>query len=199
MILNDNEMSIAPPVGAMSTYLTRLLSSPTYMSLRDIGKQVAEHLPPFLKERAYRAEELGARFRHWRHLFEELGFYYVGVSTATTRSARAGFTKRPRRQRRPDPRPRAHAKRQRLRAGGSSADKYHGVVKFDVATGKQKKSAVDRAVVHQSVRPIPGEGGAEGPAHRRHHRGDAGGPASTFSPRLFRSAPSTSALPSSTP
>src|SRR5690349_2168517 len=57
VILNDNEMSIAPPVGAMSTYLTRLFSSSAYMSLREFGKQVVEHLPPFLKERAARAEE----------------------------------------------------------------------------------------------------------------------------------------------
>src|SRR5690349_5580108 len=57
VILNDNEMSIAPPVGAMSKYLTRLLSSPAYMSLRGIGKQVAGHLPAFFKEKAERAEE----------------------------------------------------------------------------------------------------------------------------------------------
>src|SRR3569833_2837591 len=62
VILNDNEMSIAPPVGAMSNYLTRLLSSPTFMSLRDLGKQVAEHLPEFIKERAAKAEELARGF-----------------------------------------------------------------------------------------------------------------------------------------
>src|SRR5512143_583018 len=62
VILNDNEMSIAPPVGAMSNYLTRLLSSPTYMSFRDIGKQFADHLPQFFKEKASLAEELARGF-----------------------------------------------------------------------------------------------------------------------------------------
>ena len=62
VILNDNEMSIAPPVGAMSNYLTRLLSSPTYMSIRDIGRQFADRLPQFFKEKAYLAEELARGF-----------------------------------------------------------------------------------------------------------------------------------------
>src|SRR6478672_7670266 len=75
VILNDNEMSIAPPVGAMSNYLTRLLSSPTFLSLRDIGKQMAERLPEFLKERALKAEELARGFVTGGTLFEELGFY----------------------------------------------------------------------------------------------------------------------------
>src|SRR6266849_7700888 len=57
VILNDNEMSIAPPVGAMAAYLARLLSSPMYMSLRGIGKQFAERLPGFIKDKAVRAEE----------------------------------------------------------------------------------------------------------------------------------------------
>ncbi len=78
VVLNDNEMSIAPPVGAMSNYLTRLLSSPMYMHLRDIGKQVAERLPEFLKDRALKAEELARGFVTGGTLFEELGFYYVG-------------------------------------------------------------------------------------------------------------------------
>ena len=57
VILNDNDMSIAPPVGAMSAYLSRLLSGRTYLSLREIGKQLADHLPKFFQQRAVRAEE----------------------------------------------------------------------------------------------------------------------------------------------
>src|SRR5664280_2910685 len=62
VILNDNEMSIAPPVGAMSNYLARLLSSPMYMSLRDLGRQFAHHLPKFVKDKAALAEELARGF-----------------------------------------------------------------------------------------------------------------------------------------
>ena len=140
VILNDNEMSIAPPVGAMSNYLTRLLSSPTYMSLRDIGKQVANHLPKFFKEKAYLAEELARGFVTGGTLFEELGFYYVGIVDGhdlgqllpvleNVRSAGNGpFL--------------VHVRTQKGKGyapAEASKDKYHGVVKFDVATGKQQK------------------------------------------------------------
>ena len=142
VILNDNEMSIAPPVGAMSNYLARLMSSPTFMSLRDIGKQVAEHLPEFIKQRAAKAEELARGFVTGGTLFEELGFYYVGIVDGhdldqlipvleNVRDADAGPIL-------------VHIRTQKGKGyapAESSADKYHGVVKFDVATGKQKKAA----------------------------------------------------------
>ena len=142
VILNDNEMSIAPPVGAMSNYLTRLLSSPTYMSLRGIGKQVADHLPQFFKEKAALAEEFARGFVTGGTLFEELGFYYVGVvdghdleqlsrcwkTSATQTAARSWCTC-------------ARKKGKGYAPAEASKDKYHGVVKFDVATGKQHKSA----------------------------------------------------------
>src|SRR6476660_5790833 len=140
VILNDNEMSIAPPVGAMSNYLTRLLSSPTYMSIRDIGKQVVNHLPKFFKEKAYLAEELARGFVTGGTLFEELGFYYVGIVDGhdlgqllpvleNVRNADNGpFL--------------VHVRTQKGKGyapAEASKDKYHGVVKFDVATGKQQK------------------------------------------------------------
>src|SRR5690242_3053102 len=78
VILNDNEMSIAPPVGAMSAYLARLISGKTYLTLRDIGKQLARHLPKFFEKKAERAEEFARGFWTGGTLFEELGFYYVG-------------------------------------------------------------------------------------------------------------------------
>ncbi|MGB8140316.1 MAG: 1-deoxy-D-xylulose-5-phosphate synthase N-terminal domain-containing protein, partial [Pseudolabrys sp.] len=78
VILNDNDMSIAPPVGAMSAYLARLISGKTYRTLRDIGKQLARHLPKFFGEKAGRAEEFARGFWTGGTLFEELGFYYVG-------------------------------------------------------------------------------------------------------------------------
>ncbi len=141
VILNDNEMSIARPVGAMSAYLARLLSSPMYLSLRGIGKQVAERLPAFLKERARRAEELARGFVTGGTLFEELGFYYVGVLDGhnldqllpvlqNVRDAKEGPIL-------------VHVRTQKGKGyapAEASDDKYHGVVKFDVATGKQNKA-----------------------------------------------------------
>ena len=140
VILNDNEMSIAPPVGAMSHYLARLLSSPMYMSLRDIGKQLADRLPRFLREKATRAEELARGFVTGGTLFEELGFYYVGVIDGhdleqlvpvlqNVRDAKVGPIL-------------VHVRTQKGKGyapAEASQDKYHGVVKFDVSTGKQFK------------------------------------------------------------
>ena len=141
VILNDNEMSIAPPVGAMSNYLTRLLSSPMYMSLRDIGRQFAEHLPKFVKDKASLAEELARGFVTGGTLFEELGFYYVGVVDGhnldqlipvleNVRDANDGPIL-------------VHLRTQKGKGyapAEASQDKYHGVVKFDVSTGKQQKA-----------------------------------------------------------
>jgi len=151
VILNDNEMSIAPPVGAMSNYLTRLLSSPTYMSLRGIGKQFADQLPKFFKEKAYLAEEFARGFVTGGTLFEELGFYYVGIVDGhdlgqllpvleNVRDADEGpFLVHVRTQKGKGYAPAEAAK-----------DKYHGVVKFDVSTGKQHK-AVSNAPSYTKV------------------------------------------------
>src|SRR5919201_1093669 len=73
VILNDNDMSIAPPVGAMSAYLARLISGRTYMSLREIGRHFAHHLPKFFEQKAARAEEFARGFFTGGTLFEELG------------------------------------------------------------------------------------------------------------------------------
>lgn len=78
VILNDNDMSIAPPTGALSAYLARLTSGSTYLYLRDIAKQLAQILPKSWERRAARAEEYTRNFWTGGALFEELGFYYVG-------------------------------------------------------------------------------------------------------------------------
>lgn len=141
VILNDNEMSIAPPVGAMAAYLTRLLSSPMYMSLRGMGKQFAQRLPEFIKDKALRAEELARGFVVGGTLFEELGFYYVGVVDGhdlgqllpvleNVREANVGPIL-------------VHVRTQKGKGyapAEASSDKGHAVVKFDVDTGKQKKA-----------------------------------------------------------
>ncbi len=78
VILNDNDMSIAPPVGAMSAYLARLGSGQTYLKLRDVGKQLTQHLPKRWDEAITRAVEHARTYVTGGTLFEELGFYYVG-------------------------------------------------------------------------------------------------------------------------
>src|SRR3982751_1186781 len=78
VILNDNDMSIAPPVGAMSAYLSRLISGRTYLSLREIGKQIVKRMPKMVEEKALRVEEYARGFLTGGTLVEELGFYYVG-------------------------------------------------------------------------------------------------------------------------
>ena len=141
VILNDNEMSIAPPVGALSAYLARLISGPTYTSLREIGKQIAKHMPKSVEEKASRVEEYARGFLTGGTLFEELGFYYVGPIDGhnlehlvpvlkNVRDAENGPIL-------------IHVVTQKGKGyapAEASSDKYHGVVKFDVATGKQAKA-----------------------------------------------------------
>ncbi|MGE3988703.1 1-deoxy-D-xylulose-5-phosphate synthase, partial [Pseudorhodoplanes sp.] len=140
VVLNDNAMSIAPPVGAMSAYLARLISGKTYLSLREIGKQFASHLPRFMKDQAARAEEYARGMVTGGTLFEELGFYYVGPIDGhnldhllpvlrNVRDANIGPIL-------------VHVVTQKGKGyapAEASPDKYHGVVKFDVATGRQSK------------------------------------------------------------
>ena len=78
VILNDNDMSIAPPTGAMSAYLARLVSGGASRSIRDAAKQLASHLPRFIYDKARKAEEFSRSFITGGTMFEELGFYYVG-------------------------------------------------------------------------------------------------------------------------
>jgi 1-deoxy-D-xylulose-5-phosphate synthase len=141
VILNDNDMSIAPPTGAMSAYLARLVSGRTYRSLREIGKQLSRRLPKFLAEKAERAEEFARGFWTGGTLFEELGFYYVGPIDGhnldhllpvlkNVRDAEAGPVL-------------VHVVTQKGKGyapAEASADKYHGVVAFDVVTGTQAKA-----------------------------------------------------------
>ena len=141
VILNDNDMSIAPPVGAMSSYLARLVSGRTYRSLRETMKQLAKRLPKFFEEKAARAEEYARGFLTGGTLFEELGFYYVGPIDGhnldhllpilkNVRDAETGPIL-------------VHVVTQKGKGYGpaeAAADKYHGVVSFDVVTGTQAKA-----------------------------------------------------------
>src|SRR5271157_2530279 len=78
IILNDNDMSIAPPVGAMSAYLSRLMSSQSFLGLRDFASRITKHFPRPIERTARRAEEYARGILTGGTLFEELGFYYVG-------------------------------------------------------------------------------------------------------------------------
>jgi 1-deoxy-D-xylulose-5-phosphate synthase len=138
VVLNDNDMSIAPPVGALSNYLARISSSGTYLHLRDIAKQLAKILPKSWERRAARAEEMTRTLWTGGTLFEELGFYYVGPIDGhdlnvllpvlrNVRDARQGpilvhiVTK----------------KGKGYPPAEASDDKYHGVNRFNVITGAQ--------------------------------------------------------------
>jgi len=141
VILNDNDMSIAPPVGALSAYLARLISGRTYTSLREIGMQLAHKMPKGLEKKALRVEEYARGFLTGGTMFEELGFYYVGPIDGhnldhllpvlkNVRDAKQGPIL-------------VHVVTQKGKGyepAEKSADKYHGVVKFDVLTGVQAKA-----------------------------------------------------------
>ncbi|MDX2264666.1 MAG: 1-deoxy-D-xylulose-5-phosphate synthase [Hyphomicrobiales bacterium] len=141
IILNDNDMSIAPPVGALSSYLARITSSETYLYLRDVGKQLAKRLPKSWEKRAARVEEYTRHLWAGGALFEELGLYYVGPIDGhsfdhllpvlrNVRDANVGPVL-------------VHCVTQKGKGyehAENSADKYHGVTKFNVVTGAQDKA-----------------------------------------------------------
>ncbi|HLO77298.1 MAG TPA: 1-deoxy-D-xylulose-5-phosphate synthase, partial [Magnetospirillum sp.] len=142
VILNDNDMSIAPPVGAMSAYLSRLLSSRPYLSIRSFAKDLAKVLPPPLERAAKRAEEYARGFvSGGGTLFEELGFYYVGPIDGHNFDHLLPVLKNVRDSE--DSKPvLIHVVTKKGRGyppAEAAADKYHGVGKFDVVTGALAK------------------------------------------------------------
>jgi 1-deoxy-D-xylulose-5-phosphate synthase len=153
VILNDNDMSIAPPVGAMSAYLSRLLSSKSYLSLRHLAKEMAKAFPRRIEMAAKRAEEFArGMVTGGGTLFEELGFFYVGPIDGhnldhllpVLRNVRDASAEGP---------VLVHVitrKGHGYAPAEKAADKYHGVVKFDVVTGAQVK-AVSNAPSYTKV------------------------------------------------
>ncbi|WP_082531209.1 1-deoxy-D-xylulose-5-phosphate synthase [Devosia sp. Root436] len=142
VVLNDNDMSIAPPTGALRTYLARLVSGPVYRGTREAARNVVSKLPTFLYEPARKTEEFARSFFTGGTLFEELGFYYVGPVDGhdlenllpildNVRDAAEGPIL-------------VHLVTQKGKGyapAEHSADKYHGVSKFNVITGAQAKPA----------------------------------------------------------
>ena len=140
IILNDNDMSIAPPVGAMSAYLARLLSGGAYRSMRHLGKQLAKLLPKRLEESARRAEEYARGMATGGTLFEELGLYYVGPIDGHNLDHLLPVLKNVRDAEGPILVHVVTQKGKGYAPAEASADKYHGVSKFDVVTGAQAKA-----------------------------------------------------------
>jgi 1-deoxy-D-xylulose-5-phosphate synthase len=139
VILNDNDMSISPPVGAMSAYLARVISGNTYQSLRGVGKHIARHLPKAMEAGALKAEAMARNFLTGGTLFEELGFLYVGPIDGHNLDHLLPVLKNARDA---DDGPiLIHVVTQKGKGyppAEAAEDKYHGVVKFDVVTGKQQ-------------------------------------------------------------
>ena len=140
VILNDNDMSIAPPAGAMSAYLAKLISGGTYLGLRNFAKQVIEKLPKSLEKGAKKAEEITRLIAGNGTLFEALGFYYVGPLDGhnldpllpvirNVKNANNGPVI-------------IHVVTQKgkgYKPAEDSDEKFHGVTKFNIATGEQEK------------------------------------------------------------
>ncbi|MEY2942446.1 MAG: hypothetical protein RLY97_460, partial [Pseudomonadota bacterium] len=141
VILNDNDMSIAPPVGSLSAYLARLVSSRPFLELRELAKRLSRHLPAALHVAARKTDEFTRGMAMGGTLFEELGFYYVGPIDGhnldhlipvleNVRDAAQGPCL-------------IHVVTQKGKGyapAEASADKYHGVQKFNVVTGEQVKA-----------------------------------------------------------
>ena len=141
VILNDNDMSIAPPVGGLSAYLARLVSSRPFLEMRELAKRLAAHLPAGLHRAARRTDEFARGMAMGGTLFEELGFYYVGPIDGhnleqlipvleNVRDAASGPCL-------------IHVVTQKGKGyapAEAAADKYHGVTKFNVITGEQVKA-----------------------------------------------------------
>ena len=143
VILNDNKMSIAPAVGALNAYLSRLLSSHSFRSLRELGKQWARKLPRPMGEAAKRAEEYSRGMVTGGTLFEELGFFYIGPIDGHNLEHLIPVLRNVRNDETPGP-VLLHvvtSKGKGYEPAESAADRGHALGKFDVLTGAQKKSA----------------------------------------------------------
>jgi 1-deoxy-D-xylulose-5-phosphate synthase len=140
VILNDNDMSIAPPTGALSAYLARVTSSGTYLHLRDYAKQLAKMLPKQWERRAARVEEYTRHLWQGGAWFEELGFYYVGPIDGHDFDQLLPVLKNVRDTQQAPILVHVVTKKGKGYGPAEAADdKYHGVNKFNVVTGAQVK------------------------------------------------------------
>lgn len=141
VILNDNDMSIAPPTGAMSHYLARLVSGKTYRSLRETAKQLNKKMPEFIADKARKTEEYTRNFFTAGTMFEELGFYYVGPIDGHNLEAMLPVLRNVRDSEQGPIL--LHIRTEKGKGYGPAEQsdcKLHAVAKFDVVSGTQKKS-----------------------------------------------------------
>jgi 1-deoxy-D-xylulose-5-phosphate synthase len=142
VVLNDNDMSIAPPVGAMSAYLSRLISSRRFLSLRELAARMARHFPRGIERTARRAEEFARGILTGGTLFEEMGFYYVGPVDGHNLDHLLPVLRNLRDAEESGP-ILLHVVTQKGKGyapAEAAPDKYHGVAKFNVVTGEQAKA-----------------------------------------------------------
>jgi 1-deoxy-D-xylulose-5-phosphate synthase len=140
VILNDNDMSIAPPVGALSAHLARLVSSRSYRGIRRFAKRAASHLPTRLSKQVRKVEEFTRSFFTGGTLFEELGFYYVGPIDGHNLEHLIPVLENVRDMKNGPVLVHVVTKKGKGYAPAEAApDKLHGVGKFNVLTGEQKK------------------------------------------------------------
>jgi 1-deoxy-D-xylulose-5-phosphate synthase len=152
VILNDNDMSIAPPVGGLSAYLSRLVSSSEYLGLRSLASKVAKRLSRRIYTAASKAEEFARGMAMGGTLFEELGFYYVGPIDGHNLDQLIPVLENVRDN--AEGPVLIHVVTQKGKGyapAEAAADKYHGVVKFDVITGKQEKGPGGGPPAYQNV------------------------------------------------
>ena len=201
VVLNDNEMSIAPPVGAMSNYLSRLMSSRSFLNLRDFAGRVARRLPHPIEAHRQAGRRVRPRHPDRRHAVRGARLLLRGAGrrpqhgppaadpaqTCARRTSRVRVAAA-----------RDHQKGRGYAPAEASGDKFHAVSKFNVITGEQTKAPPGAADLYLGVRP--------GPAGRRRRRSEGSwrsprrcrpGPGSTSSPSATPIASSMSALPSS--
>ena len=146
VILNDNDMSIAPPVGAMSSYLAKLLSGKKYIGFRNFFKKISDKFPGRLKQRIGQAEEYLRGMAVGGTLFEEMGFFYVGSVDGHSFDQLLPVLENVKNSTHEGPFL-IHAITQKgkgYQPAEDSKDKYHGVTKFNVATGEQSKSSSNK-------------------------------------------------------
>ncbi|WP_338446865.1 1-deoxy-D-xylulose-5-phosphate synthase [Pelagerythrobacter marensis] len=142
VILNDNDMSIAPPVGGLSAYLARMVSSSEYLGLRNLASKVARKLSRRVHSSLEKAEEYTRGMVTGGTLFEELGFYYVGPIDGHNLDHLIPVLENVRDSEQGPVLVHVVTKKGKGYAPAeNSADKYHGVARFDVITGKQKKAS----------------------------------------------------------
>ncbi len=142
VILNDNDMSIAPPVGALSAHLAKLVSGQGYRTVRKLAKDMVSHMPYPLKEAARKTEEYARGMAAGGTLFEELGFYYVGPIDGHNLDHLVSILSNVRELK--DGPILIHVvtkKGKGYKPAEAASDKYHGVSRFNVITGEQQKSA----------------------------------------------------------